>query len=65
MQPLSLFLVDLVLLGGLCLTLNLLVSTGLYPSALEETKTLVQHPLDFLTNAINGSKKLTIFFRGP
>ena len=50
MQPLSLFLVDLVLLGGLCLTLNLLVPTGLYASALEEMKTLVQHPLDLVAS---------------
>jgi hypothetical protein len=50
MQPLSFFLVDVVLLGGLCLTLNLLVPTGLYASALEETKTLVQHPLDLVAS---------------
>jgi hypothetical protein len=50
MQPLSLFLVDSVLLGGLCLTLDLLILTGPYASALEETKTLVQHPLDLVAS---------------
>jgi hypothetical protein len=50
MQLFSLFLVDLVLLGGLCLTLDLLVPTGLYASALEETKTLVQHPLNVVAS---------------
>ncbi len=46
----SSFLVDLFLLGGLCLTLNLLVLTGLYTSALEEMETLVQHPLGLVAS---------------
>jgi hypothetical protein len=50
MLPLSLFLVDLFLLGGLCLTLNLLVLTGLYASSLEEMETLVQHPLGLVAS---------------
>ena len=50
MQPLSLFLVDLFLLGGLCLTLNLLVLTCPSASALEEMETLVQHPLGLVAS---------------
>jgi hypothetical protein len=44
MLPPSSFLVGLFLLGGLCLTFNLLVLTCPSASALEEMENLVQHP---------------------
>jgi hypothetical protein len=50
MLPPSSFLVDLFLLGGLCLIIDCLVLTCPSLSALEEMEILVQHPFGLVAS---------------